>query len=427
MAWLCLFIGMSLICCLVFVHSYTSIGLFSDSPQLHDSLVVVTHDVAEPAGVRNFMTQYRRFAPLCSRDLNRILPRYDDIGTDQLVNRPWSLHANTYNHTLPLCTNTNDLLASLRRGVRVSTSSNSSFGSFTGTSVFAPHGCSYHWFSADEACSALSRFSRVYYVGDSLVRHTAQALIGILSGDWRFGALPRLSGAQGLTANCNCDGQFSESRVCRTYSTSLFDMPDPHDYGICPTLLSVFRFVYHSTLGDEAPQPWNQRRCDASEFNDDRPLLVVYSVGYHIGLIAERLVHPDGELAVILNSIYVDPQASEPCAHSRAPARVQFALVGVPRQAALLDDKYTNQRPEFVDLFNLKIAQFVDAFTAKHKLPSIPVFDVAPLSLNAASSDGLHTLQDSNMIRNQYVLNWITLHNNNASFHYNDFTTKNIH
>lgn len=79
--------------------------------------------------------------------------------------------------TKPQCSNAAELLQSLTYGRRVSQDG-----------PFHPYGCNLNFYTPAEVCDIMSRFDKVWIVGDSLMRHVASALHIILRQDLIEGA-----------------------------------------------------------------------------------------------------------------------------------------------------------------------------------------------------------------------------------------------
>ena len=149
------------------------------------------------------------------------MPRYgQDI---HVATRIWSLSNATYApppRAQGFCATPAALLESLARGWRVPLLPPGPAGSPPPNvehqqSLFLPAAnCTFRWYSPAEACAVMGRFSRVYLVGDSFVRHMQQGLFALLRGNFEYGALP-LVRESALYDFCRCDGQFSEHVSCR--------------------------------------------------------------------------------------------------------------------------------------------------------------------------------------------------------------------
>lgn len=183
---------------------------------------------------------FSRSNELCSKEgVNIVLNRHESYGIDNPSElRPWSLKSTSYltgNYDLPICRTLEDLLLSVKFGMRIPIEGFSDQPS-PNFNVFAPFSCAYKWYSPEESCEVLSHFSAIHFVGDSIVRQTMLALKLILSGDYARGAIKRLHDTtqdEEQLRNCICDGQFSEALKCRDHD----DWEKPYivstEYGFC--------------------------------------------------------------------------------------------------------------------------------------------------------------------------------------------------
>ena len=230
---------------------------------------------------------YSAWLPLCNAtSANVVLHRNDNEnieGGEQ--KREWSVTPLTFATTQPHCNTTHQLLHALRYGVRrplpgyeFSTVGRERARVEWAKSWFEPAGCSLRWYSPDEICGVFNRYSHVVLAGDSLTRHLHQALYMMLTGDLRYGGLPRLSWQRGLFDSCQCDGQFSEHSVCREYDQSMFNMTDTRVYGVCTH--TDTRFALHALLTYDFP--WSESELMAALCSDDpRPRFFMVSGHAH--------------------------------------------------------------------------------------------------------------------------------------------------
>ena len=155
-------------------------------------------------------------------------PRNGD-GSDYLTNIvPWTLTTDTIRqfdsgNGSPQCKTLHELVETITHPV-------------------ASYTCQVPWMSNHEICSVLDQYSIVFWSGDSLMRHMTQALYIILRQDLQYGGYPtpRVDSETIPHKYCSCDGQFSESAMCRNYTLefSFKDMTD--QLGVCPQLKDKF-------------------------------------------------------------------------------------------------------------------------------------------------------------------------------------------
>jgi hypothetical protein len=78
----------------------------------------------------------------------------------------------------PLCQDRQSLLTAMSSGGRIGNDA-----------PYMPRGCDMRWFSTEEICEVLRRFSRVVIVGDSMMRHLAGSINVLLRKDLGYGAV----------------------------------------------------------------------------------------------------------------------------------------------------------------------------------------------------------------------------------------------
>ena len=275
------------------------------------------------------------------------------------------------------CENATSLLHSLRTGHRVH--------SAPGLGEFVPAGCAPEWMPPGEACSALSRFRAVYFVGDSLTRHTYQAMHMLLRGDMRFGALP-VGLESSVYDNCRCDGQFSEDNICRLDTLpAIMSYTDIRAAALCP-----------------AAQPFALSYTAVSEFSppvcrwaaaDPTRVFVYLAGGAHFHSDPVRTVD-----AFLRPAVERLKEAARKC--PQVEVTVAWGSTGVQTRA--LDGPYPHQSREAAKVFNSYLA-------AEATKLSVPLFDYWELTNEAATSDGFHHLSDVNLLRALYILNFLEL------------------
>lgn len=121
----------------------------------------------------------------------------------------------------PLCEDRQQLLTAMSNGGRVGIDA-----------PYAPRGCDMRWFTNDEICEILSRFSRIFLIGDSMVRGSSLAMHLMLRKDMvrgqNSGWLPDPEGYDCSCARafessaCGYNGVFSTSSVVENDPKSLY-------------------------------------------------------------------------------------------------------------------------------------------------------------------------------------------------------------
>lgn len=94
--------------------------------------------------------------------------------------------------------------------------------------------CQIQWMPNEEICTTLAQYSMITWAGDSLMRHMTQALYILLKQDLQHGGFPRrLDNADIPYKFCSCDGQFSESAICRNYKQEFSFTDVTAQLGVC--------------------------------------------------------------------------------------------------------------------------------------------------------------------------------------------------
>lgn len=290
--------------------------------------------------------------------------------------RPWSVHENMYANRGTVCTSAQGLLSSLKGGLRIYLNQSADYEPEETVSVFYPSECDLQWFSPSEACIALQNYEHVYFIGDSLTRHTVQGLKMLLSGNYEYGGMiPNLS--QDIYDECKCDGQFSEAFMCRFLHHSKsgrgFDFDDNRQAGYCQGFRH-FSFSYQTILS------LNGFNCTGS-----RPTFVLLTYT-NLDTVIDKQIKP---------LMYFISEMQNHC-------QVHVAWGTLGAQSRKLDKKYPHQTREVYMATNKIVTDYIWQTYRVH------FFDFWNLTRNAMTSDGYHYLSDVNLLKAMYILNYMT-------------------
>lgn len=322
----------------------------------------------------------RKLARSCDA-YNFVADRHDTVGLTFSAERKWTLSAEAYysNDDMPFCDSVPSLLNSLRLGTRRFVDPNADQNYFDlqpPASVFVPHGCRYAWFSPLQCCELLEQFSRILFVGDSLVRHMLLASHIIVSGNFEYGGLPAMS-TKVLYDDCRCDGQFSEHAWCRVMP----DFDDNRKVGLCNSK-TTFQFKFVSVWQPVGRGSFGVM-CRA---DDTRRTVAILSGGSHYHMDAAET------LAAMLR-----PTVDEIRSQCRDSIIVWMTLGNQHRK---LDVLFPHQAANVTRLFNAQIS-------AELKKLDIYELDVWNLTKDAQTADGFHQLTETNVIKSMYLMNLI--------------------
>jgi hypothetical protein len=168
-----------------------------------------------------FLSTVSKFEDTCRH--NRVKVHENEKSVDYPEERNWTLHSDAMFQFLGF--------GSYSSNIRSTTSQRrqcSSVAEIT-TSVMSEYGsdtsCIVPWQSTESICRIFSEYSTVIWTGDSLTRHTVAALFQYMRENYVNGGFPPNTAPHVLNG-CNCDGQFSEIRMCRVF--------DIREYAITP-------------------------------------------------------------------------------------------------------------------------------------------------------------------------------------------------
>ena len=169
--------------------------------------------------------------------------------------------------------------------------------------------------------------------------------------------------------------------MCRQGLTT-FD--DNRAAGLCPAVGKPFALYFGDIIGDETL---------ISE-SDTRPVFFFLSAGLHLYMNPKKTAQD-----------FLMPNIKKIRAAKAAAPEVSVLVSwgSLGAQARTLDSIYPSQSRENAAIFNLHMADFAHS----HEFDT--VFDWWNLTKDAQTSDGLHMLTDVNMLKAQYIVNWLSL------------------
>ncbi|KAK9461246.1 uncharacterized protein V1516DRAFT_624902, partial [Lipomyces oligophaga] len=97
----------------------------------------------------------------------------------------------------PLCNDKASLIAAMSDGGRIGIDA-----------PYMPRGCDMRWYDRADICRIVSRYDKILFIGDSMVRHLVGALHILLREDLGYGAVTQWNFRVDERESCFCDGQF---------------------------------------------------------------------------------------------------------------------------------------------------------------------------------------------------------------------------
>ena len=331
-----------------------------------------------------------RWYPVCTDPkINGILNRADSYGTQssKFQRLPWTLTSFCFHYFISEHTPSGDLKPvcdSIERVVQAS-------------SVHPLHQtCLIPWFSPDEIADTLRQYTRVVLLGDSLSRQIADGLLMMYNLDFELGSFPKdRVFSDEVFANCRCDGQFSESKLCRGAFNEVL-----YHYNLAPDIHLDYYFHYRP----EAKIPLDSqhflldasnRRCPTLS----KPIFLLLQGGSHFTTNALKTISN-----FIQPSMAEVEQLMKECSlHVRDRYKYfRFAYIGVPVISTAMEARYPHQDRINASIFNAQMRNYL-----YQSYPEVTYLDFWNITKDAEdrTSDGFHKLSDINMMQAVTLLN----------------------
>ena len=256
--------------------------------------------------------------------------------------------------------------------------------------------CVIPWLSVSSVCQVFNSYSHVIWNGDSLTRHTVMALHLYMRENYFNGGFPELA-ASHLLERCNCDGQFSENKICRIFDVRDYSMtPRSKSKAFCGGRLSK-DFVFHHWIPDFKVA--FRELC--SDNIDPQKLRFVYLQGGAWQMSDpttwfNEIVRPAVEALLKLVR-----ECSNPIG-----GKIRLVLSGISACDQLKTARYPHQNRSAVFAFMPTVKQLLnEAYpTITQSLPApVVMLDFAQMTARAIddkrTSEGCHFMSDVNLIK----------------------------
>lgn len=358
---------------------------------------LTSDDVAKTTVYReNYLTMYKKSSEFCRKNgSNIVYNRHDNINLMDLpIYRSWSFHDQSYDvvnaadEYLPFCSSIESLLRSAELGYRKSFRIGCKKGSESSCTpetryVFRSTGCTYKWYKQEELCEISSRFAWIGLHGDSVSRQVSQGYYMLMTDDLIYGALPKLMYPKKpeMWDNCRCDGQFSESLLCRGDGKK-FNIKNSHGYGLCSAYPS-FAFDYFDVIDP----------C----FNDTRPRFLML----HFGM------HENFEFNEAKDSIKEIMKKQEDLRNS-CPTKYDIYYVWASEYPhhPKLDILYPLQATPRAKDFSRRMYNYIKTLPPES---NFYFMNVTSIGINGATSDGYHPLSETHAIQVMHLMNMMDM------------------
>lgn len=296
-----------------------------------------------------------------------------------------------------------------------------SFGGRAGfDQPFIPFGCDFHWYSTEEICTIISRFSHIFIIGDSLQRMMVTALNILLRqdiglggiGEWGFEpAAVATNESVNALSDCMCEHQFNRHECSqtpvRTYSDAL-RYSDPHNAPACGAIASEsgdpFDISYHE-----------MQRYPATEADIEGMLSAVKSKeqpGKPMAFIMHHTFWNDVNVTATVAWIdQLTQQLIDSLPYLPRPELSTFyppGTKGFPRLFVTANAAGVMKNNLYLETQNSNaLARFEQSMKQHLVFRQIEMLGMYNMSVQTTSSDGTHANMRTNLLKAQMVLNWL--------------------
>ncbi|KAI9708900.1 MAG: hypothetical protein M1828_002572 [Chrysothrix sp. TS-e1954] len=284
----------------------------------------------------------------------------------------------------PLCQTRQDMLNAMSWGGRIGHDA-----------PYLPRGCDMRWFTTEEICEIMGRFSKVIIMGDSMMRHIIGSMNVLLRKDLGYGAVTDWNFSPEERQNCFCNYQFNV-KACSIqgiFKTSDVLAHDPESFQCPPDLVNLLIEVMVRFPIEE--NELARLREDIGPSKPERPIAFIFGHGLWNDLDLQAHTNwIDTILETIVghNSYYARDDAFWP------------RLVVTPNAAG------RNKPDEWlVSQGNKALSIYEDSVRIEDGRRGIEHLGTFNMSVQANMYDGGHCDLRGNLIKAMMVINWLNM------------------
>lgn len=284
------------------------------------------------------------------------------------------------------------------------------------------------WFTTAEICSILSRFEKVVFVGDSMMRHVIGAMNVLLRKDLGYGAVTGWNFGEEENELCFCTHQM-DVKACSIqgiYRTSDVLLHDPESFA-CPKRTVKGRdgkkkVVSNVDLNIEVMLKFPLDPTELSRLQDllprerpEKPIAFVFGHGLWNDLDVQATVNwLQGILEVIYQkATYLRPENLPVEAAGSESDRTQpmaHILFMTPSAAGVLkDDRYIlSQGDKALQVFESSLHTLIHRADGLFYAKGMEHMGTWNMSIQMDKWDGVHLNLRGNLLKAMGVVNWLS-------------------
>ncbi|KAJ3579915.1 hypothetical protein NPX13_g655 [Xylaria arbuscula] len=275
----------------------------------------------------------------------------------------------------------------------------SSGGRIGRDAIYIPRGCDMRWYTTEEVCKILGRFSQVILVGDSMLRHVIGALNIIVREDLGYGGVTDWNFDAREKERCFCNDQFdvTDCSVQGIYKTEDVIKHDPGSLA-CPRLVPVEQMVRYPMEGVEL-----DRLKKAIDSNSNTRKAFILGHGLWNDLELEKA---KSWLNTVLDVIDSKLNLRVDLKRSYRGKNLPVLLMTPNAAGAKKPDEY------ILTQGNKALVHFEHAMAQEAATHSIDHLGTWNMSIQANLYDGVHMDLRGNLLKAMMVVNWLDLLSN---------------
>ncbi|KAK9454851.1 hypothetical protein V1511DRAFT_459899 [Dipodascopsis uninucleata] len=280
----------------------------------------------------------------------------------------------------PLCSTKEELLEAMSGGGRIGIDA-----------PYMPRGCDMRWYDRGEICSIVSRFEKILFVGDSMMRHAVGALHILLREDLGYGGVTQWNFRLDEKETCFCNGQF-DTLKCGVQG--IFNSDDVAKFDLQSLKCDARRLNIQNHVMTTYP-PTSAELANLGDAisnraeEETRPIAFIYSQGHHNDLDVQAT---SGWLTSIQRSI-----------SERLPRSVKRAQLFVTPGAAgpnMIDQDLLHHGVKALHLFETSMRELGPQ-------KDVDVLGVWNATVQTTLDDGKHSGIRGNLLKIMMILNWL--------------------